>query len=60
LFATFLSLNSNPQPKWFDWLAAAPVFYIIVSLVVFKNDSALIEELDAILIRIKRVFGKNA
>jgi hypothetical protein len=59
LFATFLSLCSNPQLKWFDWLAAAPVFYILASLVIFKSDSALVEELDSTLVRIKRMFGRH-
>lgn len=59
LFATLLSLSSNPRLKWFDWVAAAPVFYILASLVIFKSDSALVEELDSTLERIKRIFGKR-
>lgn len=60
LIATCLSLHANPQPKWFDWVAAAPVLYIIFSLAFFKNDSALVEELDSILARIKRAFSKTS
>ncbi|MDQ1092427.1 putative membrane protein [Xanthomonas sacchari] len=59
LVATFLSLRSNPQLKWFDWVAAAPVLYILVSLAIFKSNSALVEELDSTLARIKRMFGRH-
>lgn len=60
IFATCLSLLSNRQPKWFDWVAAAPLLYIFTSLAIFKSDSALVEELDSTLIRIKRIFGQRA
>ena len=60
LFATYLSLNSNPNLKWFDWVAAAPVLYILISLAIFRNDSALVEELDSTLARVMRIFGKHA
>lgn len=58
-FATLLSLTSNQNPRWFDWLAAAPTLYILISLAVFKKDSALIAELDSILARIEKGFGKR-
>ncbi len=54
--ATYLSLDFNHERQWFDWVAAAPLIYILVSLAIFRNDSALVEELDTTLIRIRRCF----
>ena len=59
LIATGLSILCNPEPRWFDWVAAAPTLYILISSAIFKNDSALIEELDSTLVRIKRIFGQG-
>ena len=55
--ATILSLSANPSLKWFDWVAAAPIIYIFLSLAIFRSDSALFEELDSTLTRVKRLFG---
>ena len=56
-FATCLSLLTNPNPRWFDWVAAGPLLYILFSLAFFKSDSALVEELDSLLSKVQRAFG---
>ena len=50
--ATFLSLSSNPNRQWFDWVSAGPLIYIFLSLAFFQSDSALVAELDSILAKI--------
>jgi hypothetical protein len=57
LYATCLSLGSNPSWKWYDIVAAGPFFYMVISLAVFRSDAALVRDLDGWLRAIKRWFG---
>lgn len=58
-YATCVSLLSNPSLKWYDIISAGPFLYIFLSLAYFKDDSALVHELNGWLNLVKRWLGLN-
>ena len=60
LIATALSLMTNTDPHWYDYVSASPTLYILASLAFLGSDSALSRELDSWLAAIERLFRSSS